>query len=916
MRLMERAAESHWLKTALASCGEGRGSTVLIEGPVGCGRTELLALAMREAWADGALVLRATGIAAERTLPLGILGQLAAGAPAGALTPRDGGTRGSRSASMELLTVAVRRMSEDAPVVICVDDWQHTDELSLAHLMHLAHATRTDRVLLVLTRGIDGADRGHMPDTELIRLDGLVRLTLAPLSSQGTRDLVRRDAPGTPAAATDRLYDLSGGNPLLLRALLEERRTAGADAEPEPHGPFAQAVLACLERSGPGALGLARALSVLDVHATPERAAALLEPPAGTAPAERSAAVPGVRPAAGAVRVAAALERAGLLRDGRFRHEAARLAVLGRMAPHERTALHARAAEAAREAGADAPDIAAQLLAARLVDRSWAVPVLHSAAAQLLSAGRPKRALAYLELAGEGIGDDQARTDNTLRMAAAAGRIDPGGAERRLRQPLEDARAGRLGSANLEALARQLAGHGRLDEAEEVLGLFPASTGAESSGRAAGADPFDGLAAFPRTPSRRPEGRREDGGPADTPSRSSATLWQLPEISPRAVEAAESFLRGVSPACATAGPTLQALRTLLHLGGAHRAERVLPWCREAVAEAERRGATGWAALFRAVHAQALLRQGRLARAESEARAALESVPRSSASSLLSLASGVLVQAALARGRTDEAAAELARPVPAALPASVHGLEYLRARGQFHLAASRYHAALGDFLEIGRCMKRWGLDRPVVIPWRTDAAEALHRLGETRQADRFVIDQLATADAADPWVQGISLRARAICQEPRKRQVCLARAGEALRRAGDRYELARTLAELGRVLQEPGETGRAAMVNRTAWHLADECGAHPLRNTIAHNGPREAPAPTRAPMTSFAEMVGRLSESERRVATLAVRGDTNREIAQKLSITVSTVEQHLTRAYRKLGVTRRMELPVQLQLLST
>jgi DNA-binding CsgD family transcriptional regulator len=51
----------------------------------------------------------------------------------------------------------------------------------------------------------------------------------------------------------------------------------------------------------------------------------------------------------------------------------------------------------------------------------------------------------------------------------------------------------------------------------------------------------------------------------------------------------------------------------------------------------------------------------------------------------------------------------------------------------------------------------------------------------------------------------------------------------------------------------------------------------------------------------------LSDAERRVAELAAHGLTNREIARKLYITVSTVEQHLTRVYRKLGVRRRMEL---------
>ncbi|GAA0961053.1 helix-turn-helix transcriptional regulator [Actinocorallia libanotica] len=51
----------------------------------------------------------------------------------------------------------------------------------------------------------------------------------------------------------------------------------------------------------------------------------------------------------------------------------------------------------------------------------------------------------------------------------------------------------------------------------------------------------------------------------------------------------------------------------------------------------------------------------------------------------------------------------------------------------------------------------------------------------------------------------------------------------------------------------------------------------------------------------------LSAAERRVVRLVRRGLGNREIAEELFVTASTVEQHLTRAYRKLGVRGRAEL---------
>jgi DNA-binding NarL/FixJ family response regulator len=56
----------------------------------------------------------------------------------------------------------------------------------------------------------------------------------------------------------------------------------------------------------------------------------------------------------------------------------------------------------------------------------------------------------------------------------------------------------------------------------------------------------------------------------------------------------------------------------------------------------------------------------------------------------------------------------------------------------------------------------------------------------------------------------------------------------------------------------------------------------------------------------------LTSGELRVAELAADGLTNREIAEKLYVTVRTVESHLSNAYRKLGAQTRTELAVQLR----
>lgn len=55
----------------------------------------------------------------------------------------------------------------------------------------------------------------------------------------------------------------------------------------------------------------------------------------------------------------------------------------------------------------------------------------------------------------------------------------------------------------------------------------------------------------------------------------------------------------------------------------------------------------------------------------------------------------------------------------------------------------------------------------------------------------------------------------------------------------------------------------------------------------------------------------LTPSELRVVQLAAGGQANRQIAQALFVTQRTVENHLTSAYGKLGISSRAELTAAL-----
>jgi DNA-binding NarL/FixJ family response regulator len=56
----------------------------------------------------------------------------------------------------------------------------------------------------------------------------------------------------------------------------------------------------------------------------------------------------------------------------------------------------------------------------------------------------------------------------------------------------------------------------------------------------------------------------------------------------------------------------------------------------------------------------------------------------------------------------------------------------------------------------------------------------------------------------------------------------------------------------------------------------------------------------------------LSDSERQVAERAAAGQSNKEIASALFLSAKTVEMHLSRAYRKLGIRSRAQLADRLR----
>ncbi|MFE3486017.1 ATP-binding protein [Streptomyces griseus] len=916
MRLAERDEELRALTDVLDASVRGTGGAVVIRGGIGCGKTELLT-ALRSRAADaGFLLLNAVGSWPERRSPGAVLSQLlcdepemvacrpvvgamvksAAAAPAGGAPFGEQPLDPSTAAALHGLCTEVTRTAARVPVLLCVDDVQFADPLSMHWILHLLRVLRSARIVLVLTDCTLSRQAHPQLHSELLRQPHYVSITLSRLTPDGVVALLA-EALGEPLARElgDRCHTVSGGNPLLVRALAQDHRRAVAVLGSAPDRlvvgeSFGDTVLSCLHRGRPVLLRVAQALALLDERpADPAGLARVLDEDAATV-----------------VRGINALEAAGLFDGGRLRHPLARRAVLESLGAGERRALHGRLATVLYEEGAAATRIAEHVIHGDRVARGWTVPVLREAAERYLLANRTVDAHACLDAALRACDDDAERVVLRALVASTAWVINPSMSARHLGELTVALRAGRLPDQHALKLAKYLLWHGRFAEAAHAIERMEA--------RGHEADPAAGgelratrellSATYPSLVAALRPGP-EDA--ADPRIRGAASLSHVLAHGPddRAVADAEAALRTLR----LSGDTQEWLMCAVSaLSFAERLESAAIWCDHWLAEAKARHAPLWEAEFSSLRAGIALRQGDPLLARRLAQVALQRVPAESWGVCLGGPVANLVQAAVDTGDHDAAAEYLAIPVTEGVFNTRFGLYLLHARGRYHLATGHPHAALDDFLTCGNQMRRWGFDHPSVVPWRSEAARAHFAVGDRLRAQALAREELEMTGPGCARARGISLCALAGVGPAAARVGQLTEAVELLQKAGDRVRLAGALAALGDAHVEAGRDERALPVMEMALRLADEAGVTASLGGLGEQARRIAALGARPRRTEAA--VATLSGSERRVAALAARGCTNREISERLTITASTVEQHLTRIFRKLGVRSRQELPAE------
>ncbi|MEU9394312.1 AAA family ATPase [Streptomyces sp. NPDC048324] len=891
------------LTNLLEQARQGAGPVAVVAGPVGSGKSTLLrAFAERAAEPGGEgpapLVMTGSGDPHERSVPFGVLRQLLHGS----------GTDGGLGDDQELLRLLREPMPAGAPperllheaalaftalvtgsgrpLVVVLDDARFVDGPSWHCLTAALRRVRRPRTLLLAADSGQGAH----PDALRRSLRSLesqchtVDLSLLPVETVAERLGLARAVAAEAVAAT-------GGHPLLLEALSTE---LGAAPEPDDVSRamtgdgFRRALTALLRRCGETTAGVLRALATLEPGARP----AVLAELAGLDELT----------CAWHLRLA---ESAGLLRNADFRHPAVPRLLLGETAPEERRRLHARAAQVLHADGAPPRAVARHLVEAGGTDDPWALPLLHEAAERATAEGAPQEAVDYVRLLGRSSSDERQLAAASALRVRAEWQADPVQALRHLPEVVHASREGRLSARDTLSLVSPMLWFGHFEDAFDAIQRVAAQqdrlTHTERSLLYASRLWLSAL--YPAA--MRELGRQEvASGPAGADSQVEAALLLAlvlcPESPAGAEMAAERALRRGTLDERTVMLCVSALVALIHQG---RLDLARTSCDRLAAEAARRGIPMWHGLLAALRAEIALYGGELDDAVRFARTALEVVPAEAWGVRIAVPLGILVQALVARGDYEEVDALIGAEVPDALFQSPIAFYHLQARGRYLLAVGGHRAALKEFQLMGELAAQWGVALPGHMAWRLDMARAHLAAGQPMRARELVYAELGRAGGDDDRGRGPALRLLAAAADGESRLELYQQACEVLRATGTRLELAHALAGLADAQRAAGDAAAAAVTLAESHRLARACGVRDVERVLSAGLTALGPEAEEGTEPAAAG----LSEAEHRVAALAAAGFSNRRIASRLFITVSTVEQHLTRIYRKLGVTRRGEL---------
>ncbi|MGH9107693.1 MAG: ATP-binding protein [Acidimicrobiales bacterium] len=891
--------------------GEAAVSTVI--GDAGIGKTALWRALVERARAAGWRVLVAAPAEAEGQLPFAALADLLSGdleeALAGVPAPmrralevalllrEPAGAPPEPRAVATAGLAALRSLAGDQPVLVAVDDVQWLDAASGAVLGFALRRVDPGRVRSVLTWRC-GQTWPDWLDRDSSRT---ARLELGGLSMGAVHRMVvdRLDRP-LPRATLRRVYEQAAGNPLytleLARALPDQRWLVESPEAFTPPPDLASLVGARLAR-----LPLASQHTLVHLAALGRPTADLLR---RACPGEADAGV------------AAAMEAGLVQADGArlsFTHPLFASVCYRSAPPGTRLEAHLRLAGVV-----DDPEKRAYHLALGATGPDLEVAAaLDAGAREARARGAPQAAAELAELARQRT--PPAETEQLCQRTTTLARyLQEGGDASLARHVLEEL---------IEALppgprrARVLAVLAEI--LYESAGPAAASSAAHQAVQEAGQDLRARAEAYVALAGRsdltsedRPRYAQlaleaAEAGPDIPPGLLSTALREvalaqyhsgegMPEPLIRRAASLEETLDARPPVAWRATTILGECSK--YLDRFTDAERILS---ESQVVAETEGDAGSLAEILGHRAELALWLGRW---EEAARLAAQSVETAVATEQAPRLCYALYFQSLVRahrGEVDLARADAQAALTAARDASNASAEWMAhsSLGFLALSTGDMAVALHHLATVDRAAWAGVVSEPRQWRYLGDYVEALVASDRVEEAAHRVSRLQRWADGAGTaWPAVLASRSAALVSEAARDRTmgltCLEAALDDHARLPIPFERGRTLLLLGKMRRRAGDKRLARERLEEALAIFEDLGAtlwvRQSRGELGRISGRAAGG-------------GRLTESERQVAGLVAEGRSNKEVAAALSVTVRTVEAHLTRIYGKLGARSRTEL---------
>jgi len=902
--LLGRDDECDRIERLLKRARGGRSGAILLLGEAGIGKSALVEYAAGRA--AGMTVTRALGVESEAELSFGgllelsrpLLGRLAqlpdrqqavlrsaielgAGEPAGKFAVG--------AATLSLVAAA----AEDRPVLVLVDDAQWIDRSSLDALLFALRRLEADPVAAVIAARDDVGGA--------LRLSGADVLTLKGLDDESAGRLLADtvEAKAAPAVVR-RLHAATGGNPLALielPSLLTSEQLAGAAPldEPLPVGATIERVYEARAATLPD--GSHKALLVVAASASSdlEHVAAAIE-------------ILGLEPSS-----LEPAEDASLVRidDGKvvFRHPLVRSALFQRAPPSERRAAHRALAEALAGRNRE-QERAWHLAAAQLGPDEEAAAAIAAVAASASSHGNPAAAAAAFERSARLTSDTRLRA---LRLTKAATAALDSGSPRRTAALAEEAamltddaavRAQALfarGRAAAVAGSTELSGRLFAEAAREAAETDP-STAAESLC-------FAAMTAIH----------------AGEPLRAVDTALQARELAPAdgtSIDSQANRIVGESMTFAGLAEGRrfleQSLETRADLGSRFYAPHVAAvaltlldrvaeahdLAKEAVRLARENGP---GAVVRVLEPLAWsdLRAGRWGEARLAAEEGRTLAMDVGSSALAALMSTILAQISAAQGKEDETRTRAQEALALAAEEHMRLVEQWAqyALGLLEFSQGRTDVAREVLSSVAARMAEMHLFYRDVSP-EPDLVELHARGGEGDEARKWLEAWIQRAGASgSPWAVALEARCHGIVAPDEAFADHFRRALGQHASAEDAFAEARTRLCFGERLRRAGLRVESREQLRPALERFEQLGAEPWSER-ARAELRASGATLRRREPHEQE---ELTPQELQIALQVAEGKTNKEVGAALFLSPKTIEFHLKRVYRKLGISSRGQL---------